>query len=373
MALFLLATSPLHASPAASPRLVESGDAPVAATLEQAMNRHRSGQYAQALAVYRLLLDSSVVSSNAEWHAYVLSQIADVNIDQGMYEEAITRSREAVAILRMAQRDHTGVFAKTARILADALYAAGYDEQAKEIAEQALSVGRQTLDTRSPDFAFLLTTLAQILKELGKFSRAEELCQSALQILQRTDATYQSDLATAYQDLAVIQALRGHPRKASVTIDLALATWSHILPPTHPSVVYALSTKIRVCTSLKAFRQGEALIPQMLALSDSLFGRNHPERVSLLNNAAAFYVAEKRYGDAELLLHDAAEIARHQLAPGHPRTRSTLLNHSYVLRKLNRKDDAARARAESEVVRAAPARDALFDQRPTPLQNRSLK
>jgi tetratricopeptide (TPR) repeat protein len=334
-----------------------SADTPLPVTLKQATDLQRRGEYQQAIAIYRLVLDSRN-ALDVELRAYVLSQIADVNIQRGMYTEAGTASNEAITLLRQAHKDHTGLFARAERVLADALYAGGYDQQARNIATEALALGRQTLDTRSPEFALFPTSLGQILKKLGKLGQAEELCQSALQILQRTQAADKIDLATAYQNVAVIQALRGHPRKALATIDLALATWSQVPPPQHPSVVYALCAKMMVYAKLKAFRQGEELMPHVMALSESLFGHNHPERVILLNNAAALYVAEKKYGDAEPLLREAADIAHHQLAAGHPMTRSTLLHYSYVLAKLNRKDEAARVRAESDVVRAGSAGDA---------------
>ena len=337
-----------------------SGNAPLSVMLEQAASLHRGGEYQQAMAIYRLVLDSRNVPG-MELRAYVLSRIADVNIERGMYAEAVTASNEAITLLRQAHKEHTGLFAIAERILADALYAAGYDQEARNTATEALALARQTIDTRSPDFAYFLTSLGQILKGLGKFGQAEELCQSALQILQRTQAADKVDLATAYQNVALLQALRGHPRKALATIDLALATWSQVPPPPHPSVVYALSTKLMVYAKLKAFRQGEELMPHLLALGESVFGHNYPERVILLNNAAAFYVTEKKYGDAEPLLREAADIAHHQLAAGHPLTRSTLLNYSYVLARLNRKDEAARVKAESDVVRASPSRGVLVD------------
>jgi tetratricopeptide (TPR) repeat protein len=323
---------------------------PLSEMLKQAANLLREGEYARAMAIYQLTLDSPELSG-IELRAYVLNRIADVNIERGMYTESVTASNYAITLLRQAHKEDTGLFAIVERVLADALHAAGYDQEARNAATEALALARQTLDTRSPEFTRFLTSLGQILKALGKLGQAEELCQSALQILQRTQAADKTNLATAYQNVAVIQALRGHPRKALATIDLALATWSEVPPPRHPSVVYALCTKLVVYTKLKAFMQGEELMPHLLALGESVFGHNHPENVILLNNAAAFYVAEKKYGDAEPLLREAANIARHQLAAGHPITTSTLLNYSYVLVKLNRTDEAARVRAESDVVR----------------------
>lgn len=356
----------------APPETGASANTPLSVMLERAAILHRGGEYQQASAIYRLVLDSPN-ALNVELRAYVLSQIADVNIERGMYAEAVTTSREAIALLREAHKEHTDVFALAERLLAEALYAEGYDEEARKTAKEALALGRQILDTRSPDFAFLLISLGQILKGLGKLGQAEELCQSALQILQRTDAAHKVELATTYQNLALLQALRGHPRKALATIDLALATWSQVPPPQHPSFIYALCTKMAVYVKLKAFKQGEELMPHLLALGESVFGHNHPERVILLNTAAAFYVAEKKYGDAAPLLREAIDIAQHGLAVGHPIIRNTLLNYSYVLAKLGRKDEAARVRAESDVVRAGLARDAQVNPTLTKPQDRRTR
>jgi len=224
---------------AAPPETGASANTPLSVMLERAAILHRGGEYQQASAIYRLVLDSPN-APNVELRALVLGQIADVNIERGMYAEAVTTSREAIALLREAYKEHTAVFAIAECILADALHAEGYDEEARNTATEALALGRQTLDTRSPEFAYFLTALGQILKELGKLGQAEELCQSALQILQRTQAADKIDLTTGYQNVAAIQVLRGHPRKALATTDLALATWSQVPPLQHPSFVNAL-------------------------------------------------------------------------------------------------------------------------------------
>lgn len=338
-----------HTSEALSPTL--------SAILQQAGRLQREGKYSQAVAFYQLLLDPRA-SLNIEMRAYVLSQIADDNIERGMYGEAESKSREAIEILRDAKKEHTAVFAIAERILADALYAEGHLAQARNTARQALFLGRRTLDPQSPDFAFVLTSFCQIEKELGKLGHAEDLCQGALHILEGDEATQKADLATAYQDVANIQALRGRLKQALATIDLAVAMWSQIPARGHPSIVYALSTQLIVYTKLKAFAQGEELIPRLLALrGSSLLDRDHPEWVTILNNIAIFYVAEKKYDDAEPLLRQAVDIAQRRLAPGHRITRNTLLNYSYVLGKLNRNDEATRVRAESNLVRADSSTD----------------
>jgi len=56
------------------------------------------------------------------------------------------------------------LFAIVERIFADALYAAGYRQEARNTATEALALARQTLDTRSLEFTRFLTSLGQIVK-----------------------------------------------------------------------------------------------------------------------------------------------------------------------------------------------------------------
>jgi tetratricopeptide (TPR) repeat protein len=140
-----------------------SADTPLSVMLEQAAGLKRGGEYQQAIAIYRLVLDSRN-APDVELSAYVLSQISDVNIERGTYPEAVTASNEAITLLRQAHKEHTGLFARAERILSEALYAGGYDQEARNTATEALALARQTLDTRSLEFTRFLTSLGQIVK-----------------------------------------------------------------------------------------------------------------------------------------------------------------------------------------------------------------
>jgi tetratricopeptide (TPR) repeat protein len=146
--------------------------------------------------------------------------------------------------------------------------------------------------------------------------------------------------------------LRGKPQQAVAAVNLALATWNRALPPNHPFVVYALSTKVVAYNELKAFRQAEEMIPEMLRLAESQFGANHPQRAIALSDAAAVYTAQKKYGLAEPLLREAVAIDKRHFPAGHPLLRNTLLNYSYVLEKLDRRQEAACGRAEADILLA---------------------
>jgi hypothetical protein len=116
----------------------------------------------------------------------------------------------------------------------------------------------------------------------------------------------------------------GKVRQALETLDLALAAWSGELSPNHPFPVDALAAKMVACMKPRDFEKGGQLIPETPELGISRFGPDRPARAILLNSAAGAHV-------------------------GHPALSNMLRNYTYVLDKLNRKEEASLARAERQV------------------------
>jgi tetratricopeptide (TPR) repeat protein len=94
----------------------------------------------------------------------------------------------------------------------------------REWLNEALALGKETLSPTAPRFGVLVTTLGQILQETGELNRALQLCQQAVDIFEKAGESQGIELGTAYQNLAVVYALRGKPRKALDAVKMALAT-----------------------------------------------------------------------------------------------------------------------------------------------------
>jgi tetratricopeptide (TPR) repeat protein len=333
---------------------VASNDESWRAAIEDTVALSRRGEYHDAVLRYKRLLVTEPIASDIELCAYVLSQIADSEIELGEYAEAEARAREGLRTLVAGERTHTGTFAITEGVLADALRAQGNYEEARRFAIHAIGTAKETMNARQPRFAILLTSLGNVLQDTGDLRRAAELCRQAVDIYEHATHASAIDLGTAYQNLAVVYARQGKLKPALKLVDQALVTWNQALPPDHPFILYALNTEILVYQKLKDFRKAEETIPKALELAASRFGPDHPERLILLNNAAVVYVAEKNYQQAETLLKEGAELGRQRFSPGHPLLTSILRNYSYVLRKRNRPEDASRVRIESETLLAFP-------------------
>lgn len=194
--------------------------------------------------------------------------------------------------------------------LVDALLAQGKSGEARARVRHAVTLGAETLGPANPAFGLVLISYAGVLKETSDLRRAEETCSRATAIFENAGDAWQVALGTGYQCLAVVQAQRRRPKAALESIRRALALWNSRLPADHPFIVYALNTQMVVHKDLKYFRAAEDMIPILLERCLSRFGPSHPERVTVLNNAAAVYSSDGKYEEAERLLRDG--LARRQ-------------------------------------------------------------
>ena len=263
---YVFAVLVIEAMVQAQPVAPDDKPEPWLVSVRNAVNLSQMGEYRDAIEKYRVLLTDPTIAGTVQLRAYVLSQMADAEIELGDYAAAETEAREALSMLARSNEAQTSTFAVGEGVLADALQAEAKYGEAKRLAEEAVSLGKRTLDPLSPRLGILLTTLGLILQESGQLRPALVLCKQALEIFAKAGERYKIDFGAAYQNLAVVYEDMGRPKKALETITLALATWNEVLPPDHPFIVYALSSKVVAYTELKAFKEAKSIIPQMLRL-----------------------------------------------------------------------------------------------------------
>jgi tetratricopeptide (TPR) repeat protein len=327
---------------------------PALADLQTALDLDRRGEYRDALQKYQAFLSNPAVNLNPQLHAYVLQQMADADNGLGDYAKGEKKAREALRLLADANERNTCTFAIAEGVLANALEGEGNYLGAKKMAEQAVSLGKETISARAPRFGVLLTTLAHTLVNLGKHRRALKLYQQAVGIMEKAGENNKIELGSAYVNLAGAYLVKGNAKKALELVALALATWKQVLPSKNSFTVYALTMQMLGYKKLKAYREAETLIPEMLEAGASQLGLSHPDRVMLLDIAASVYVAEKKYELAVPLLKQGVELSRRVFPPGNPVSRILLTNYSYVLAELGQTEEASRVRAESQVLLAFP-------------------
>jgi tetratricopeptide (TPR) repeat protein len=318
--------------------------------VQRAESLTRRGEYRAAIQSYEALLTEDVTAGDVELRAYLLSEIAYAETELGDYAAAETITREALSGLASRERTHSGAFVLAEGGLADALRAQGNYVEAKARVEHALAIGREVLGPIHPRVCHLLLTHSRILQATGDLRHAQEACRRAVTIFENVREANLDYLGTAYQNLAVVEVFRKQPKQALDAIRRALAAWNEVLTPDHPFMVYGLRAEIAVYRDLKQFRNAEAIIPEALRMGLSRFGPDHLERVVLLNTTAAVYPADRKYEEAEALLRDAVAAGKRCLPAGDPVMIRLLRNYADALEHLNRREEASRMRAESDVI-----------------------
>jgi tetratricopeptide (TPR) repeat protein len=326
------------------------------ADLQTALELDRKGEYREALQRYRTFLSHPSVQITPLLHAYILKQVADIDNGLGNYHEAEVTARLALRMLASANETNTSTFATTAGVLAGALDGEGNYREAQNVAERALSVGRATISPETPSFALLLTVLAHSLEDEGERGRPLKLYREAVGIMKNVGRGNRIELGTAYVNLAAGYLARGNAKKALKLISLAFGTWKQVLPFNNAFTVYPVSLEVLSYERLKLYGRAEALIPEMLEMGVSRLGPNHPDRVVLLDIAASVCIVEEKFQEAARILGEAVELSKRVSPIGDPVSRTVLVNYSYVLAKLGRKEEASRVRKESGVVLAFPKR-----------------
>ena len=345
---FLLGCVPL--------RLTARGNQPdpALADLHAALDLDRRGEYREALQKYQALLSNASVAQYPQFHAYVLRLMAGADNALGDYAKGEGKAREALGILAGANERNTSMFAIAEGVLADALVGEGNYLGAKKTAVQAVSLGKKTISARAPGFGVLLSTLASALQVQGERRRPLKLYQQVVAIMEKAGEGNRIELGSAYLNLAGAYLANGKGKKALELVASARVAWKQVLPANNPFKVYVLSMEMLGYEKLKAYREAEALIPEMLEVGLTQLGPSHPDRVMLLVIAASVYIAQKKYGLAAPLLKQAVELSKRMFRFGDPVSRIVLANYSHVLAELGRAEEASRMRAESEVLLAFP-------------------
>jgi tetratricopeptide (TPR) repeat protein len=78
----------------------------------------------------------------------------------------------------------------------------------------------------------------------------------------------------------------------------------------------------------------------------------HPDVAKSLNNLAALYYNQGQYAKAKPLYQRALAIWEEALGPEHPALAKALENYAHLLRKMRRREEAARLEALARAIRA---------------------
>ena len=125
----------------------------------------------------------------------------------------------------------------------------------------------------------------------------------------------------------------------------------------HPDVASSINNLALLYESQGRYDEAETLFLQALELRKKLFGQDHPDVASSINNLAGLYESQGRYDEAETLFLQALELRKKLLSQDHPDVASSINSLALLYESQGRYDEA-----ETLHLQALELRKKLFGQ-----------
>lgn len=241
--------------------------------------------------------------------ARMMTALARVYNNLGLYDDAVGLHREALAVQREALGDGHPEVAESLTLLADALHRARAFEDAEPLYREALHLHRR-LGSDPLLMAPVLQGLARVKRELGQADTARALLGEVLAI--RRAALGEGHFQTVWAELDVAYALRGggDPDSARALYEAVIPrlrahgdSGARLLPSALNNLAYLHMTEGRLEGAEALYREAIALERQWGTV---------PELVLLLNNLAGVLDRGDDTSGTEATLREAIrEAERH--------------------------------------------------------------
>jgi tetratricopeptide (TPR) repeat protein len=211
-----------------------------------------------------------------------LAKLARLQEADAKYQEAETSYRK---VLTLYERHLGEAHADTGGILndlGDVCSAQGHYAEADKLYRRSLGILEKAKGAWHPDVAAVLKNLSEVRQAQGEFNEAETLARRALQIL----------------ETVLREGVEGE-KPALDEEDVAAIEWMY------QQVITDVAIALR---NQGSFAQAEPLLQKALTTAQQIFGSDHPEFASSLNNLGVLYKYWGRYDKAEPLYRRAREI-----------------------------------------------------------------
>ena len=262
-------------------------------------------------------------ASTPDWTSAMKS--GNAAVETGEYKNAAQKFRDA---LRVAKSDYER--AASLNNLAAVEESLGEVAEAERHYEQCIAAWSRVPDAPSDALAKPLNNLALLYRRRGQYDRAAELYKKSFELNPR---------AGVLSNLGRLSFARRRYQEAEAYYLRALAL--------DPDDAATLANVAELQVAMGRFAAARRTAEQVLNTE-----KGRPLEIAARQSLAAAYVGEKQWRDAEPQLHQAMQLANRLYGDNHAVTASVYSEYAKVVRKLDRKREAAdyeeRARRASE-------------------------
>ena len=186
--------------------------------------------------------------------------------------------------------------------------------------------------------AISLDNLGGLYSLQGKYTEAEPLLQGSLVIREKILGSEHPGISVSLNNLGTHYLRQRKYAEAEPLLQRSLVIREKILGPEHLDTVGSLRILALLYSQQGKYAEAEPFYQRALAIIEKMRGREHQELVPTLSDLALLYYQQGKYAEAEPFFQRALSIA--EKAPD-PALTSILENYAALLRKTDRRDEAA--------------------------------
>ncbi|EAW09658.1 translation initiation factor 3 subunit CLU1 [Aspergillus clavatus NRRL 1] len=185
----------------------------------------------------------------------------------------------------------------------------------QELILESLSLHEQIYGILHPEVAKLYHQLSMLYYQTDEKEAAVELARKAVIVTERTLGVDSADTILAYLNLSLFEHASGNTKTALVYIKHAMDLWKIIYGPNHPDSITTMNNAAVMLQHLKQYADSRKWFEASLSVCESLFGKQSINTATILFQLAQALALDQDSKGAVGKMRDAYNIFLSQLGP----------------------------------------------------------
>ncbi|PWY92469.1 hypothetical protein BO70DRAFT_327648 [Aspergillus heteromorphus CBS 117.55] len=191
----------------------------------------------------------------------------------------------------------------------------------QELILESLSLHEQIYGILHPEVAKLYHQLSMLYYQTDEKEAAVELARKAVIVTERTLGVDSADTILSYLNLSLFEHASGNTKTALAYIKHAMDLWKIIYGPNHPDSITTMNNAAVMLQHLKQYGDSRKWFEASLLVCESLFGKQSINTATILFQLAQALALDQDSKGAVAKMRDAYNIFLSQLGPNDRNTK----------------------------------------------------
>jgi protein TIF31 len=190
-----------------------------------------------------------------------------------------------------------------------------HKELGQELLLESLSLYEQIYGILHPEVARVYLQLSTLYYGMDEKNAAVELARKAVIVAERTMGIDASETILAYLNLGLFEHANGNSGLALSYVLHALEMWKVVYGPNHPDSITTINNAAVMLQSMKRYHESRIWFEASLAIAEEVSGKNSVSTATLLFQLAQALALDKDSHAAVNRMREACTIFRNTLGP----------------------------------------------------------